>query len=521
LATVCLAVTAVGNAGDKSAVGKARHNASTSTLTIAYYRACGAAGTGLTPASVGGDGAFFDRPLAYEALIRATPNGSLVPALATSWKIRPGNKVMTMTLRKGVRFSDGTRLDAKAVKTWLDYRARQTTGGADAWLNIRSVEALSPLVVRITLKSPNPQFALTLSSFKTSNWGMIASPKAVAEAIANPKSALLNQRTFGAGPYVLDPSETVLADHCTYVPNKFYYDKSKIKWGKIVTKLITDPSTMLAAIKAGQVDVGDGNALTIQAARSAGLKVFQGDVVAQGIHFVDPGGKVMPAFAKPQVRQAFNYAVNRKQIAQALYAGQLQPTSAPAMEPMDTKLNNYYDYNPAKARSLLAAAGYPNGFTFKMYCIGDWAGALATGPLCQAVAKDLAVVGVTAELDVPATSNGYVTDARCKCFSALGAPTNLFSAWTAYSTQLAPTASINQHGFNDVAIYKLWRKAQRLQGKAADALWRQLTRRVVTQARFLPIVTSRRSFYASSRVAGIQTASGMGFPDPIEWYPGG
>ncbi|MGH9298321.1 MAG: ABC transporter substrate-binding protein [Acidimicrobiales bacterium] len=503
-----------------AAAGGAKDNATKPTLTIAYYRGCGATGVGLTPASDGGDGAFFDRPIAYESLIRANPDGSLVPDLATSWKIEPGNKTMTMTLRQGVRFSDGTPLTAQAVETWLNYRKTQNTGGADDWLNIRSIRVVSKYVVRITLKSPNPFFALTLSSFKLSNWGDVASPKAVAYAIANPKSDFFTKHTYGAGPYAL--ASAIPGQTCTYVPNKHYYDPSKIKWGKIVTEVITNPSTMLAALQSGQVDVGDGTVTNVPAAKSSGLKVIQGDVVGQAIDLLDTGGAIVPALAKPQVRQALEYAINRKLIADSLYPGVAIPSSAPEISPVDPKLNTYYTYNPAKAKALLAAAGYPNGFTMKMSCVGPWAGNLNVEPLCEAVAQDLSAVGIQVNLDPTATGTQFTNDVNSKTFALLGVPVNRFPAWTAYTMGLTPTAGTNQHGFRDPVLDKLWVEGSRAQGKKADAIWLQFTRRLVTQAEFIiPILDQRRLFFASKRVGGVQGATGLGFPDPLAWYPTG
>src|SRR5947207_594932 len=82
--------------------------------------------------------------------------------------------------------------------------------------------------VRIILRSPNPDFIAGLASPPLGDAnppGLAVSPRAIAQVEAHPKSTLLDRHTFGAGPYVLLPSQTVTGDHCTFVPNKYYYDR--------------------------------------------------------------------------------------------------------------------------------------------------------------------------------------------------------------------------------------------------------------------------------------------------------
>jgi peptide/nickel transport system substrate-binding protein len=83
-----------------------------------------------------GSEGFPEARLAYEPMIRRTPKGTFVPALATSWRIKPGNKVITFTLRHDARFSDGTRVDAQAIKTWLDWHKQIPYGSSAAARNV-------------------------------------------------------------------------------------------------------------------------------------------------------------------------------------------------------------------------------------------------------------------------------------------------------------------------------------------------------------------------------------------------
>jgi peptide/nickel transport system substrate-binding protein len=486
------------------------------TLTIAYAGAC----SGMSP--LGHTANTYEMQLAYEPLIRMSSDGSLHPGLATAWKIKPGNKMITLTMRTGARFSDGAAVTAQAVKTWLDFRVAHPTG-LDLELGpVRSVEALGSSVVRVTLKSPNSNLLRALASYYWDDFTFVPSPKAVADAKAHSQNASWAWRTFGAGPYVLDPSQTVTNDHCTFLPNKYYLDKSRVRWGRVITKNITDANTMLAAMRAGQVDIGNGVAATASAAAANGFKVVHGQTRDPDIIFYDRAGKHVPALGDVRVRRALNYAIDRKTIARSLYGPGAIPTSEPETDVIYPSLVNYYPYDPAKAKALLAAAGYPNGFTFTMLCFGAFAGSFSNENLANAVKQDLAAIGVTVVVDAPATGSDFgklLFDPSMDSFAwSVGPDPPLYG----YSFELKPDAVFNPDHVDDPVLDKLWLKGQRLLGKPAAAVWRQFVTREVTQADWLPIVRPPDYWYASKRVGGfVSTTSPSALLDVNAWYPTG
>src|SRR5262249_42641883 len=139
----------------------------------------------------------------------------------------------------------------------------------------------------------------------------VASPKAV----ANPD--LFAKGTYGAGPYTLDYANSVPADHYTFVPNKYYWDRSKIRFKQIYVKAVNDSASMLQALQAGQLDVAwSTDASTAPAAEKAG---FQAVSAPFAIIFAQLNPKASKALADVRVRQAMNYALDRKAMASALY----------------------------------------------------------------------------------------------------------------------------------------------------------------------------------------------------------
>jgi peptide/nickel transport system substrate-binding protein len=307
------------------------------------------------------------------------------------------------------------------------------------------------------------------------------------------------------------------------VPNKFYYDKTRIRWGKIVVKAITDPNTVLAAMRTGQIDVMYGaDARTESVAIADGIKVDLSDVSGfEGIDFWDRGGEVFPALGDVRVRRALNYAVDRKKILSALVGrGGIPSSISMRTDGFDPKYDNYYTYDPDKAKALLAAAGYANGFTFNVLALGAWAAGYDTSKVALAMAKDLAAVGVKMVVDAPASVGDFINGYNNrKTYGGIADVTSVFTTWQWYSVALIPSDSDgDQHGFHDPVIDKLWLRAQRLSEKQAAPLWRQIMDRSVTQAYFIPIGQIPYVDFYLPRVGGVTPAT---LSRPTDWYPAG
>lgn len=519
-ALACLALTTVACGGSSSGGGStaARSGGAKPTLTIAENLACGPMDVGMG----GGGAGQMDLGLAYEALIRYKPDGSLAPGLATSWKLEPGNEVIVFTLRQNARFSDGTPVTGQAVKTWLDLRNSITSPLDQLIGRIKSVAVPSRYVVSVTLANPNPDAAKGFSQYLQSNWGFVTSPKAIARVKGDPKRAYFGSHTDGAGQYVLDPAQSVQGDHCTWVPNKYYYDPSQIKWGKVVTRSIPDANSLLAAMQTGQVDVGVGESSTVAAAKAAGLNVVYSPGRLQGIYFYDHSGRLNPALADVRVRQALNYAVDRRTITESLFGSDAQPTSNPnpTSDGDDPSTFNYYSYDPAKARSLLAAAGYANGLTLKVDAPGAWIGAYKTLPLAQAVAADLAKVGVRMEITQSTSLGEWLKAIGSRTFDAGSAIFGTNTTWAFYPLAMhAGGLLADQHGWTDPVSERMWETGSKQDPQAAKATWKALMNRMITQAYELPVLAPGFYTYVSKRVAGVEHINDGAWGPLDGWTP--
>src|SRR5437870_463862 len=224
----------------------------------------------LDPAKMGfGTWAGTFASLAYAPILHLKPDGTLGPGLATAWRFVDGgrgpNKDFELTLRKDAKFNDGTLVTAQAVAGWLTYFSKAQGPYSNLLGADPKFEAADDATVRIHLNAPAPSLPLYLSEGQ--NWGYVASPKAVAEP------TLFTNAMPGAGPYMVDPSQSVRGDHYTFVPNPNYYDKSAVKFSQVYVKMIGVASSMLQTVQSGQLDLAYGDVTTMAAAESAGLTV--------------------------------------------------------------------------------------------------------------------------------------------------------------------------------------------------------------------------------------------------------
>lgn len=336
--------------------------------------------------------------LAYDPLIIRAADGSFQPGLALSWKYGPRNETFSMTLRPNVKFSDGEKFDAAAVKTWLEH-AMTFPNPKGYLVNLASIEVTGPLSLTLRFSKPTPLLELVFSQFL--EVGMIGSPKAVREKT-------LGTETDGTGPYVLDKAQTVARDHYTFVPNPYYWNKKTVYWKKVVNKVITNPSAALQALKTGQAQVALAQPVeNIAAATRAGLKYVSPPSLLMSLALLDRAGKLAKPLGDLRVRQALNYAVDRKALARVLGEGfgKVTEQMAVATEPegFDPALNGRYPYDLQKAKQLLAEAGYSKGFTLPLVSVS----VVGQDKLAQLLAAQYAKIGVTLKPDIRSDFGAY------------------------------------------------------------------------------------------------------------------
>jgi peptide/nickel transport system substrate-binding protein len=451
----------------------------------------------LDPAKAPQNYAWFEE-LAYEPLIVQRADGSLAPGLATSWSYTgTGNETFVLHLRPGVKFSDGSPLTAQDVADDLGYVVK-SAGQMSPFFAGDTFTATGPLTVTIKAASPNPDFPQILTQDDVV--GDIISAK----GLQSP--SLLGTQTFGAGPYMLDASATVTGNQYTYIPNPNYYDKAAAHWKKVVVKVITDPQSMLNAMKTGQVQVANGDPTTIAAATRAGLTVTSTPDLWMGVTLADRGGVLAKPLANAQVRKALNYATDRSAISKALFPGTGAATSQlapPGGYGYDPGLSSAYPYDVSKAKQLLAAAGYPHGFSLKIVT-GDYGG---ENLMAQALAQQWQQAGVSLQVTDDANSGQFYAAAFGAKFPAFMTVFGQIPTWIEGPSLFLAPASYNPFRTASASLASLYQQEARSSGAQQALLDQQVEEYLVNQAWFVPVVTIGLPYYATNAVTGTTTSA--------------
>ena len=291
--------------------------------------------------------------LIAEPLFITSPNGTIVPVLADSYNVSSNGTVYTIKLKKGIKFQDGEPLNSEAVKFTLerilDPNVKVPSRGN--FLLIDHVEAVDEYTVNIYLKKPFAPFLGVLTS------AYIIAPNAtkqLGDKIAN------NPAGIGTGPYMF--KEWVKGDHITLVANPNYWNGTPY-FSQMIFKVVPDASTREAMLLSGDLD------LIIQPPPSdlASLS-SRGDVkvswtISTREMYIGINTQYGP-LNDTRVRQALNYAIDKDSLIKYVLFGLGSPEDS-ILPPfvLGHIAVGPYQYDPQKAKQLLAQAGYPNGFS--------------------------------------------------------------------------------------------------------------------------------------------------------------
>jgi peptide/nickel transport system substrate-binding protein len=469
-----LAVTACGSAGGTVAAG-----GDGGTLVLAA--ALAAQPWDLAEAGLGDNIQYYE-PV-FDSLVRLNPQGDPEPYLATSWSYDSTRTVLTMHLRTGVKFTDGTSLNAAAVRANLLHTETGSNEAASMLKSITGVDAVNPTTVDIHLSAPDPDLVDSLGDVS----GMIASPK----------DLTAKNGPVGSGPYVLDESATTPGSTYTYTRNPGYWNKKAFPFNKIVVETMTDATARLNALMSGQVDWGRINTPDASEAKSDGLKVETQVDSIEGLYIWDRAGKIVPALGNVKVRQALNYAFNRSLIVSKLEDGYATPTTqmfSPQSGIYASSLENTYSYDPAKARQLLAEAGYPHGFTVTMPDVSSVAPDQQTY-MTQALEN----IGIKVKI-VPVPLTQLFTDLLAGKFALSWFKLASYQSWNLISTEFTPTSIWNPMQYSTPTLNALIDKAQKSSGAQQTALYQQINTYVQQQAFNAPWDVLQAVFASSSKV---------------------
>lgn len=319
----------------------------------------------------------------FDTLVTVDPEtNEVVPQIAESWE-QTDDQTYVFKIREGIKFHDGSDLTAEDVKFSLD-RARNSAAVSYIVNFIEEVTVDDDHTVTVKTTAP---YAPTLRNLAIPFAAIV--PKAVVEADEN----AFIQNPVGSGPYKF--VEWNHGDHVTLKAFDDYY-AGKPETENLIMKVIPETSQRTIALETGEVDLAYDLAVNDIPKVNSDDKLTVYEIPSLTCWYVSMNMNKKP-FDNPKVREAMSMAIDRQTIIDTINAGSGQTADAiiaPAVF-------GYYstgvkEYNPTKAKELLAEAGYPNGFSTTLW-VNDNQFRIE---MCQAMQAMLLEVGVQCNLEV-------------------------------------------------------------------------------------------------------------------------
>lgn len=322
--------------------------------------------------------------LIYENLVWVDQDLRVQPQLATSWDISPDGKVYTFHLRQGVKFSNGQEMTAEDVKYSYNRLRDPKTGSAgrgDLAL-VQSIEVVDRNTVRFTLSAPQASFLAAIGG----RYSAVV-PKDVVKT-----GNELKQNALGTGPFML--KEWVPKQKMVLVKNPYYWDKDHVYLNSITFQVIPDENSIIAALRAGQVDwallndaknyklVKDDKNLVVE--RHSAIRWEVMDFACD-----------QKPLDSPLVREAIELAIDKQAVMEAAtqgvgtVIGEMPPAMKDFVVPTGQLPNQKRDV--AKAKQLLSQAGYPSGTDMTLRIIQGYPEMPAVASVIAANLKDIGI----------------------------------------------------------------------------------------------------------------------------------
>src|SRR5262245_44745992 len=408
----------------------------------------------------------------HDALVKPMPGNLMAPSLAESWTLSEDQRIYEFKLREGLRFHNGDPFTAEDVKFSFE-RAKAKL----LHEKVREVVIVDAHRVRFVLHEPWPDFMAFYGTF-ASGAGWIV-PKKYIEQVG-PDG--FRKHPIGLGPYKF-VSSTPGVDLIMEAYEGYWRKMPAVK--RLVYKSVPEATTRMAMLKRGEVDLAYllHAPMAEDVKRDSTLKlVISGVIATYDLVFLDMWDPKSP-WADRRVLLAANYAIDRKGLSQAETLGASPPTGnvvprtfefALALEP--------YAYDPAKAKQLLAEAGYPNGFD-----AGDlypWPPYFSAG---EAVTTNLSAVGIKTRVRTMERAAFYTALASkklkglCMCVNAVYG-----NAASRMSETVPADGQYSYGSWPDVeALYK--QQARETDKKKREVMLRQIQQILYERVRFAAI----------------------------------
>jgi len=409
----------------------------------------------------------------HDALVKPMPGNLMSPSLAESWTVSPDQRVYEFKLREGLKFHNGDPFTAEDVK-FSFYRAKGSKVLRD---KVREVVAVSPSRVRFVLHEPWPDF-MTFYGTMVSGAGWVV-PKKYVERVGDDG---FKKAPVGLGPYKF-VSHTPGIELVMEANEDYWRKVPSVK--RLVYKSVLESTTRMAMLKRGEVDI----AYLLDAPQAQEVKrdpnlklAFSGGIGIFYLDFLDQWDPKSPWHDR-RVRLAANYAIDRQALSDAETLGASKPAGNHVPRTFEFALPlEPYPYNPARAKQLLAEAGYSNGFD---------AGELHQLPpyfsLGEAIVQYMQAVGIRLKMRPMERGAFFALISSKKAKGLCVCSTALYGNAASRISEIIPSDGAYAYGgYPDIdALYK--QQAVETDRKKREVMLHQIQRLVYERVRYGPI----------------------------------
>lgn len=452
----------------------------------------------------------------FDRLVESETTGpgesALVPGLAETWDVSEDGLTYTFHIRQGVKFHDGAVLTADDVVYTFDRMLNPATkalntdiltfiAGAEDRLNgtadsVSGLKALDDHTVQITLAQPYAAFLALLAAPGASIYN-----RAFTEA-AGDQFGLTPETTNGTGPFIL--RDYTLNDSQMLEANEEYW-RGRPKLDRLLVRVVSDSETLRMLFESDEIDVFDLDYAPTQTPYFYGSDQWKDQIRSGprvGIYYYNINQLKKP-FDDPRVRKAFQMSIDRQTILDKNFygRGKLEDGVIPRGLACYTAATPI-EYNPAKAKELLAEAGYPDGVEINLQQVSSWS--TKWSDMNQIIQAQVAEAGFKA--NIVTTDEAAFLDARkvgeaeayTQVWSAdFNDPDNFF--YTFFSESGTKTRGYNN---NDPEVFAGIEKARGMVDQEARCkLYQELTARIVGEdAAWVPLFSLDHSYVVQPRV---------------------
>jgi peptide/nickel transport system substrate-binding protein len=442
--------------------------------------------------------------LLYDFLVGAHADGSMstTNGAAEKWALSPEGTTWTFWLRKGITFHDGSELTAEDVKWSLEMVTKPESIAANAARlrnGIKGIEVPDPYTLVIRTHKPDLWLAQDLSMAAGYEGAIL--PKKYYEQVGADGFAA---KAVGSGPYKW--MKGLAGSYIQLEAVDQHWAEGVPKYQRLTYSVVPEENTRIAMLQTGEAEIIGASRERVPDLQARGFNVFvkeRGSVMGCYFHQQWEGHPV----GDRRVRQAMNLAINREEVVKFIFAGQaklmaLYPMGSFAVAAGADPELQPYPYDPAKAKQLLAEAGYPNGFETTIYSYAREDVPELTR-LVEAIAGYMAKIGVKLNIfstEYPVARTRRINGKMPGHISCLGTPnrSNAGELITLLSTLHHSSSRLSDHQVPELdALIEAAQTAQTEQ--AAKQLIRDIHRWLYNDYATLPIAEASIPFVADPK----------------------